>query len=466
MPMNTPTLRAAILATLVVAADAHASGFALLEQSASRLGTAFAGSGAAADDSTTLFFNPAGLVYVPSAEAVVILSGVSIGSEFNDAGSLPALGQPLGGNGGNAGDWNLVPSAYLSVPLGDSLLRDLSIGIGINAPFGLKLEYDDGWAGRFQALNSQIKTTNANPTIAFRLGDVVSIGIGIDYQVIEAELTNAVNYTAVVGQGLQQLVATGQLSPAAVPPLLAANAGLEGDARVRGDDHAWGYNIGFMFEFGEATRVGLAYRSSLDYRLEGWAVFTPPSVQQSTGAAIVAAASAPGGALASGPVHVDLELPDSAILSLRQRFGEKFELLAETAWTGWSSVQELRVVRDTGATLSVTPELWSDTWRFALGGTYALTSTMKLRAGLAYDQTPVPDSTRTPRLPDTDRAWAAIGAHWQATDAIGIDFGYAHLFSDDVPLDQDAGNTSVYGALIGEQESAIDIVSVQMTFAF
>jgi long-chain fatty acid transport protein len=455
-------VRAAVAATLLASTAAHSSGFALLEQSGSGLGTAFAGSGATANDATTMFFNPAGLVYVDSAQAIVVPSGVSISSEFNNQASVPALGQALGGNGGDAGGWNLVPSAYLSMPLSDQL----AVGVGVNAPFGLKIEYDDGWIGRFQALKSEIKTTNINPTLAYRLNDRVSIGVGVNYQTIQAELTNAVNYTAVVGQGLQQLVAANQIPAGAVSGLIAANAGLEGHARVRGDDHAFGYNLGVMFDLSDTTRVALAYRSSLDYELEGSASFVSPTATNPSGAAIIAAATALNGELATGGATVDLELPDSALLSLRQGVGDKIELLADIAWTDWSSVQELRVVRNSGVTLSVTPEEWEDTWRFALGGTYALGPQVKFRAGVAYDQTPVPDSTRTPRLPDVDRTWVAVGAHWQQSDLLGLDFGYAHLFSDEVPLNQNAGNTSAYALVAGEQESAIDIVSVQFTLNF
>lgn len=449
-------------ALLGYCALAQGAAFALLEQSGSRLGTAFAGSGAIADDATTIFFNPAGLAQLDHAQAVVVPSGVLISSKFNDVASLPALGQRLGGEGGDAGGWNLVPAVYASAPLNEQL----AVGIGVNAPFGLKLEYDDGWIGRFQALRSEIETINVNPTLTYRLNDVVSIGVGANYQRIQAELTNQVNYTAVIAQGLQQLAAAGQIPAASIPGLITANAGLEGHARVRGDDSAWGYNIGLMFDLGTATRVGVAYRSSIEYEVAGSARFISPTVAQPTGAAIIAAATAPNGALATGPASVDLELPDSALLSLRQGLGERFELLADLAWTRWSSVQELRVVRDTGATLSVTPEKWNDTWRFALGGTYALSNELKLRAGVAYDEKAVPDSTRTPRLPDVDRTWIAIGAHWQTSDMMGLDFGYAHLFSDDARLNQNAGNTLASGALIGNQESSVDIVSLQLTVNF
>jgi long-chain fatty acid transport protein len=78
----------------------------------------------------------------------------------------------------------------------------------------------------------------------------------------------------------------------------------------------------------------------------------------------------------------------------------------------------------------------------------------------------VPDETRTPRLPDTNRTWAAIGARWQPSQALAFDFAYAHLFSDTVPLNQNAGNTAVSGLLLGEQHSDIDIISAQLTYRF
>jgi long-chain fatty acid transport protein len=441
---------------------AGASGFALLEQSASRLGTAFAGTATAADDATAVYFNPAGMMELKQAEAVVSASGIEIGSEFRNSSSIAAFAQPLGGEGGDAGDWNLVPAAYFAMPVGDSL----AFGFGINAPFGLKLVYDGGWIGRFQALRSEITTLNFNPSVAWRVNPRISIGAGIDYQRLDAELTNDVNYSAVIAQGVQQLVLAGQLPPATGNAVIAANAAQSGHARVRGDDDAWGFNVGAIFDLSDDTRLGVAYRSTVEYTVEGNINFGAPAGRDPVSSGIIAAASAPGAPLSSGPVEVDLKLPDIATLSLQQKLGGQFALVADVAWTGWSSVQELRIVRTSGQTVSVTPERWRDTWRYALGGTYAMNGSVTLRAGVAFDETPVPDETRTPRLPDTDRTWVAIGAHWQASPALALDFGYAHLFSDTVPLDQDAGNVAASALLNGRQHSDVDIVSAQLVYRF
>lgn len=441
--------------------SAFASGFSLLEQSASRLGTAFSGTAAAADDASTIFYNPAGLAKLTECEFLVVASGVLISSEFNNQNTQPALGQPLGSDGGDAGGWNAIPSLYFAAPLNDKF----AMGLGVNAPFGLKLEYDDGWMGRFQALNSEITTYNFNPSLSWRVSEQLSLGIGVNYQRIQAELTNAVNYTAVVAQGLPALVAAGQLPAAAVPDLIAANAGLEGNTSLRGDDSAWGFNAGLMFELSPETRVGLSYRSTVDYTLEGGVRFRPATASNPIGAGIIAAVSAPGATLATGPATVDLKLPDIATASLYHRMG-KVELLADVAWTGWSSIQELRIVRDTGAVLQVTPERWEDAWRYALGATYQLNDQWKLRGGVAYDETHVPNDNRTARLPDEDRTWVAIGAQWNPGGSVVVDVGYAHLFTDEASVNQNDGNAAARGFLLGEQESSVDVISAQVAYKF
>ncbi|HWJ06542.1 MAG TPA: outer membrane protein transport protein [Steroidobacteraceae bacterium] len=439
---------------------AHASGFSLLEQSASRLGTAFAGTAAVADDATTTYYNPAGLVELDSRELTFVASGVHISSRFRDEASQPAFGQPLGDAGGDAGGWNFVPGAYITAPLRENL----AVGLGINVPFGLKLEYDPDWTGRFQAVNSEISTVNFNPSIAWRVNPRLSVGVGISYQRIQAELTNAVNYSAVVAQGVQQMVQQGQLPASQAPAVIAANLGLEGGARVRGDDDAWGYNVGVLIDITEATRIGLSYRSAIDYHVSGSARFDEPVATNPVGAAIIAAASS--GTLADGPAALDVTLPDTALLSLRQKLGSRGELLVDIGWTGWSSIQELRVVRDTGEVVSETPEKWSNVMRYALGGTYAVTPAWTLRGGVAYDGTEVADEHRTPRLPDPARTWLALGARWQPSESIVIDLGYAHLFADDAPIDQNAGNTAAYGWLVGSQDSSIDVLSTQIAYRF
>jgi long-chain fatty acid transport protein len=450
------------LPLLLAANQSHGAAFALLEQSGSRLGTAFSGTAAAADDATSVYFNPAGLQHLEGTQFAAALSAVYIKSEFSNQNSQAALGQTLGGEGGNAGGLNWVPSVYASSKLSDRF----SIGFGINAPFGLKLEYEPGWIGRFQAMRSEIKTANFNPAIAYRINPSVTIAAGVDYQRLQAELTSAVNYSAVITQALQQRLALGQITQPQFVALVGANAGLQGYTSVEGDDWAWGFNVGVLLDINDAARIGIAYRSPIKYNVQGTVTFSTPATPEPVGTAIVAAVSAAGGPLANGGASVDLKVPGSATISYWQRLTPQVELLADVAWTQWSSIPEIRVMRDTGVVLQTTTEDWRDVWRAAIGAAFTINENWKLRTGIAYDQTPVPDATRTPRLPDTDRYWIAGGASWSPTHAITIDFGYAHLFAKKVPINQNAGNTLQSGLINGEQSTAIDIATVQAGYKF
>ena len=430
------------------ASTAGASAFQLLEQSASGLGNAYAGQGASAQDASTIFFNPAGMTKLPGRNAVGALNAIKPSAKFTNTGSTNAPLQPtLGGNGGDAGDWAFVPNAYFSWQLNPQLW----VGLGLNAPFGLKTEYDTTWVGRFHAIESELKTINVNPSIAYKVSDTLSLGAGINYQRADATLSNAVNYSAAAfGAG--------------GAPLLAAigGPGQEGVAKVEGNDGAWGYNLGAMFDVTPNTRMGIAYRSAMKYTLTG-------DVKFSNRPAALA------GGLPDGPVRADIKLPAIASLNLFHRLNPKWDLLADVTWTDWSTLQSLDIYRTNGALLSTTPLRWKDTWRVGVGANYHHNDLWTFRFGTAYDQTPVPDADRTPRVPDQDRIWVALGAQYRMSRQLAIDVGYAHLFVRDASVNlcnaaQAAANPAACAGknnLVGTYNSnKVDIISAQARYAF
>lgn len=385
----------------------HAAGFALVEQNASGLGNAYAGAAAVAEDASTVYFNPAGMTRLPDSQVAVVGHLIKPRMEFSGTVS-PAIG---GGDGGDAGGLAFVPNAYYAF----RLTPRVHLGVGLNSPFGLKTEYDSGWIGRTQAIKSELKTVNLNPSLAYKVNDAFSIGAGISIQRIEATLTNQIH------------------------PLFNASR-----IEIKGDDYGWGFNLGALWQVGPATRLGLAYRSKVDYTLEGSAtVANFPLV--------------PG-----GPVSADITMPDSASLSLSHRLSSKWDLLADVTWTGWSAFDKLRIVRADGSELSNTPEHWNDILRYSLGATWHLSDKLSLRGGVAYDEAPVSDRYRTPRIPDGARTWLAVGGQYRMSGRSAIDFGYAHLFVNDVGLHSAGGGST----LNGQYDSQIDILSAQYTRSF
>lgn len=379
----------------------QAAGFALIEQNASGLGNAYAGQAASAQDASTLFFNPAGLTLLPDRQVVVAGHLIKPQAEFSGSSNIG------GGDGGDAGSLAVVPNAYLAY----RLTPDIHLGVGLNAPFGLKTEYDSTWAGRTQAIKSELTTININPSIAWKATPTLSLGAGVSVQYAKATLTN--------------------------------NAGAAGLVTVEGDDYGWGFNLGALWQVTPATRIGLAYRSEVDQKLEGTAEFSVATV-------------------ANTPVTASVTLPDSASLSILHKLNPRLDLLADITWTGWSNFDELRILRTSGSTLGVTPENWSDSYRYSVGANYLLNDKVTLRTGVAYDETPVSDAFRTARIPDESRTWLAFGAQYRVSKNSALDFGYAHLFVKDTPIDHVEKGVR----LTGQYDASVDILSAQFTHSF
>jgi long-chain fatty acid transport protein len=468
------------VALALAGGQAFGSAFALAEQNVMGLGNAFAGAAAAAEDANTVWYNPAGLARLNFPQVEAAIHVIIPSAKFQNANSQAASLQPLGGTGGDAGSAAFVPNMYGSMAINN----DWHVGIGINAPFGLKTEYENGWLGRYQALKSEVKTINVNPSVSYKVSDAFWVGVGANYQHFEATLTSNTNYSVALAQGYGQVAATGAISPATAGALSVATAGLDSFGKVTGDDYAWGWNVGMMYSFnGDANndvgagRIGLSYRSKMKYDVVGTVNFTNPTPPTLTGPlapynGLVGQVS--NGVnqtrLYNGGVTLGVTLPDMASLSYYQKLNDKWDILGDVTWTGWSSIQELRILRSSGSTLILIPENFKDTWRFSAGVNYQYDEHVVLRAGVAYDQSPVNDIDRGPRLPDNDRTWLTIGGRFKYSTNLNFDVGAAYIFVKDGSINSSGGvlggppSIPATGLINGTYNNNVVVVSAQANY--
>jgi len=456
----------AMLAALV-AGQASGAGFALQENSGSQIGNAFAGGAASAEDVTTVWSNPAGMSRLATPQIAGAVHFVTPSFKFRDDGSLPAAFQTLGGTGGDAGSTAVVPNLYAAMPINSQF----AVGIGVNAPFGLVTEYDNNWIGRFQAVKSDIKTINVNPSLSWRVNNAFTVGVGVNWQRVDAELTSKVNYSAALAQAAGVAVQRGQLPAALLPTVLGATPlGLESNVKIEGDDSAWGWNIGFLWEPTPQTRIGGHYRSTIKYHVSADASFDNPSLPTLPPALAPVFAQLAAGVnsqrLFNGGVTADIELPDIANLSIFHRLNDRWDLMADVQYTGWSTFKELRFVRTTGEVLPPTPENFDDAWRVSVGATYHWNDAWSFRGGIAYDETPVNGTDRTPRLPDESRWWIAVGAQYRMNRNWKLDGGFVYIPVDRPDINQNAGSTAANGLIKGHYDANVTIFSAQVTYTF
>jgi len=420
------------LMTVAFSGSAAAAGFQLQNQNAAGTSVAYAGAAAVAEDASTIFFNPAGMTYLPQGHSISLAGTVIDRSvKFSNTGTTPmpvinpltnlptGAFHPIGDNGGDGGGVSLVPAGYYSY----SISPAWRVGLGVSVTYGSETEYDPNFAGRFSGRYTSIHQINLNPSVAYRVNDQVSIGGGLNFAKSDIEFRQST-------------------------PFVGAPLGV-----LKGDDTAWGYNLGAMFQLSPQTRLGLAYRSKMKFDLEG---------SQQVGAPLNI----------NRTITAQLETPDNLSLALSHKVNEQLELLADATWTGWSSVNALvPLVASSGAPASAPLRYnFHDSWRFGLGAKYQLNDRWNLRAGVAYDQTPVPDdASRTMTVPDSDRTWLAFGARWAMTKNTSLDFGYAHIFFKDSSTARAVMNTAETATLQtvrGDFTTRADLFSLQVNHNF
>ena len=428
--------------------SAFASSFALIEQSVSSMGTAYAKGSAGLDDASTIYFNPAGMARLHGSHLSGGLQIVHLSTDFKGSAKyqdgLPGVGGlPIDGKEKDDLDLTAaVPSGYLSHQYSDKVW----FGLGINVPFGLETDYSDGWVGRYHALKSELSTVNVNPSIAFRFNDNVSIGFGLNALYADGELTNAIDGGLILAsQGAQ---------------VMPGSREYDGKLKLTGDDWGYGFNAGLLLEPTQNTRVGLHYRSEVELTLDGDSKI-----------------SGFDGSLAAlngkEDAKLDITLPDSVSLSGYLAFNTRWAVMADVTWTQWSDIDTLDTKTQSGSR-SVAVWDYDDSFRYALGTEFTPSRTWTFRAGAAYDETPIPrDSLRSPRVPGNDRTWLTLGMTYRYTPNLTFDFGYAHLFVDDPKLKgvsdnhlPTSGQTTGSHSLSGKYDSSVDMLSAQVNWKF
>ncbi|TVQ71802.1 MAG: porin [Chromatiaceae bacterium] len=370
-----------------------AAGFYIQEQSVSGLGRAFAGEAAVARDSSTIFFNPAGMVFLPGTEVQAAVHLLVPKAEVSNRGSTAITpgtnGAPLvyeGGSGGNPYDPTPVPNLFISHQHDDRTW----FGFGLTAPFGLANHYDDDFFARYDSTETDLKVLNLQPSMAYRLTDRLAIGGGIDIQYADAKLKNAI--------------------PDPTGPAVATDGG---ETRLDADSWDYGFNLGLMWQMTDSTRVGLHYRQGIKHTLDGKADVTLPVNL--------------GGTETRRDGRADLHLPDMVALGASHRVNDRWTLMAQYKWFKWSNFDEIRVRFDDGTPDNDVEQNYKDSWALSVGAEYQLDDRWTLRGGLQYDRTPTQDGYRTTRTPDGDRTWYSIGASYEQGPNWGFDVAYTYI---------------------------------------
>lgn len=464
-------LRSAIVAASILPSLTMASGYKLNEQSAAGMGTAHAGRAAMAEDASVVFYNPAAMTELDRAQLTAGFTYINGHGDFDgssqNAAQLPSSFEGYDDGGNYLGE-SFIPFFYYVRPINDKL----SVGLGVFTPFGTKTNYGDNFAGAGFADETSLKSFEIAPTFAYKINDQLSIGGGIDIIYMDGLLSKATDLIPYNPQ---------------VPGLNNSDyAGFESHFEVSGDDWGYGWNLGMFYKLSESTTLGLTYRSEIDIDLKGDAELetVDGNLTFFNGTGFTTLSTREQAA------KVPLTTPASATLAVTHQFSDELLLQAGTTWTGWSSFQNFDVLATEnykagfadgfadvsdlsglgGDYIGHIDERWVDVWAVAVGGTYQLNDKLALRAGYAYDQSPVRDEFRTARVPSSDRQWLTLGAGYKVNQDLSFDVAAGYLFM--YPMDLNEVNKNVdntqkdAASVTGEYEIDVFGLSAQVNYKF
>ncbi len=392
-------LAAAALAALLGPAAAHGAAFGIFEQGSKGMGMAGAFT-AQANDPSALFHNAGGLAFLDKTQLTTGLTWIHVnGSEFEGLPPFPGAGVQEQMKDLEA----FPPHAYYVRPINSSW----KFGIGFTSPFGLATEWEDPdtFSGRFLSQRAELRVVDINPTIGYKLTPKLGLGFGLVGRFSDVQLDRHVPAVNPFTGGVVDI----------------ASVALESDI-----DDGFGWNAGILHRVGSAFSWGLSYRSKVKVEYGGDAVFTQILSGNPVFDAIIATRLPFG---ADVPVETEIEFPDMA--SLGFAFQLTTNLLAEVDfnWTGWSSFDALPLTFPTAPALSSLIEQdYDDANNYRLGFNYKTGSGAEWRFGLGFDESPQPDESVGPLLPDSDRSVATLG--WGSASG-KIDLAFMFLKSDD-----------------------------------
>jgi long-chain fatty acid transport protein len=414
----------AVLITLTMSPAVRAAGLWLYEGGTPDLGTAGAGRAALATDASTAGGNPAGMTRLDESQmtvgAQVLLPQIKFDVNEDSFG---------GGNGGNAG--YLTPAATLYYV--HNLSPDFKLGVAAGSYFGLGLEYDDDWAGRYYFQEGQFLTFGLNPVAAYRINKYLSVGGGVSVVVSNYEAKTAVR----------------NLEPGS------------GDGRLEFDanDTGYGANLGLLIEPRVGTRFGITYRSKVDLEYED-----KPDLKN-IGPLLQTALDVTG--LEGSKVKLDMEIPQAVLVSAYHEVADKLALMGNVGWQDWSGFGNIDISLDSDTSRSATQDLgYDDTWHFALGLQYRLANPWLLSIGCAYDTSPTDSSKkRTPALPLDRQVRAGAGLQYDLNQDVTLGLAYEYMDLGDGRINQQGGN--LRGDLKGEyQKNHIHFLGVNLVWKF
>lgn len=394
-----------------VALVCQANGFRNPPEGAAALGRV-GGKVALAEDAAAVAHNPANLTEMKAPEIEVSATILNTETKYSS---------PMG-SATTEDAWKYLPNLFYATPIEGT---KFAAGLGITTPFGQSTVWDKEDLFRYSAPHfAEMKLINVNPVVAARINDKLSVAAGLDVYWSSLDLKQIFPWRMVTGN-----------------PMMP-----DGEVHMQGDGLGAGANAAVTFRPAAGHTLALTYRSPVTVDYEGDAEFAgfPPG-----GEAL--------GISAKSDFETSIEFPAVVAAGYAIRLTDTLRVEADVEWVQFSSYDTLELdagrnnllLQQPGAVNPMgpvaVPQKWKDSWTYGVGGEWDIRKDVTLRAGYIYLESPVPEETLAPTLPDADRHVVSIGAGLHRNGhRLDVSYGYSVIGDRDVTANQNPAYAGKY----------------------
>jgi long-chain fatty acid transport protein len=404
---------------LLTAVTGKAGGLYLYEIGSPDVGLAAAGYAARAQDASTTFTNPAGMTRLKKPSLMAGSQPMYLNLDFSADNNTT-----VAGGSGDSNGWMPAGGLFYVNPVNDRL----AFGLAANGYFGLALDYQDNWVGRYYVQDTTLQAAALQPAVAWQFNDQLSVGVGV----------------AMVYGMLEEKLAVNRVLDA-LP---------DGELKLEDEDFAVQLNLGVLYEPVMGTRFGLTYLSKADLDFSDQADVSGfgPTLEGILG-------------LGSRTIDLGMTMPQAVMFSVYHDLNDRLALMANFGWQDWSEFGKVEVsVSNTRADFT-TDLPYDDTWHVAFGAQYRVSEPWLLTAGIAYDSAMLDEKDLTPTLPVGETWRFGFGALYDWSKCLTLGAAYAVGWGGDLDMDVERGPLA--GRVSGTyKNTAIHVVALNAQWRF
>ena len=373
------------------------------------------------DDASAITYNPANLTDIEKSEVQASMNLIHTETKYSSAAGVSSTTED---------PWKYLPNIHASFPIDK---QKMAAGIGITTPYGQSTVWDKDFALKYQSpYFAEMRLVDVNPTFAIKLGEMISVGVGAD--IYWSDLT------------LKQSMPWSTMNPLAP----------DGETKLNGDGYGYGGNAGISINITKNQRFAATYRSPFKIKYEGDADISniPQGLNMMPQFQTISSKS---------DFDTEIEFPSVIAFGYGIMVNENIKIEANAEWIEFSRYDKMNVdIQGNNALLPSTTinQDWKDSWIYGLGGSFQVSDPVVLRAGYTYIESPIPDKTMAPTLPDADRHIASIGLGY-SLGGHTVDIAYGYVFFDDRNITDNENP-----AYNGKYELATQLFALSYNYAF